>query len=182
MAKRTAAERFWAKVERDGLDDCWLWTANTTGASGYGLFYDGATTIVAHRFSYQEAKGPIPDGLVIDHICRVRLCVNPEHLTPRTNRENVLIGIGPTAVNAAKTVCIRGHEFATRPNGSRYCPTCVRETKRRSQAKRMADPEHRERRRAQERARYVERYARRREVILAQRRERYRRKGMVDDQ
>lgn len=160
MSKRTASDRFWSKVDRSDADGCWLWTANTTGASGYGLFHDGARSIVAHRFSYQEANGAIPDGLVVDHLCRVRLCVRPTHLEPRTNRDNVLLGIGPTAINAAKTECIRGHPLPERIEGKpRQCPICVAETKRRWQKRHEADPQYIERRRARERSRFAERYA-----------------------
>lgn len=151
--------RFWSKVDRRGPDDCWLWTANTTKAQdGYGLFYvTGRSAVVAHRWSYEQVHGPLDRHLVVDHLCRTRLCVNPAHLEAVDPRENVLRGIGPTAINAAKVVCIRGHDFAPAADGTRFCPTCRRATKREWEQRKKADPEYRERRREQERARYAER-------------------------
>lgn len=82
-------ELFWAKVDKSG--ECWLWTASTFG-HGYGQFVakcEGRKVhIGAHRIAYQEAHGPIPDGLFVDHICHTKLCVNPAHLRPVTNKQN----------------------------------------------------------------------------------------------
>jgi hypothetical protein len=80
----------------------------------------------AHRAAYEEAYGPIPDGLVIDHLCRVRWCCNPEHLEAVTNRENILRGESPPARNARKERCDRGHELTFQAGGKRYCATCRR--------------------------------------------------------
>ena len=83
----TIEERFWAKVDKngpqpDGIDGtCWVWTASVNNV-GYGQLKDGPRTAKAHRLSYEWCVGPIPDGLVIDHLCRVRRCVNPDHLQP----------------------------------------------------------------------------------------------------
>jgi hypothetical protein len=94
MSKQTVLERFWSKVQEGGPDDCWPWigTASTTG---YGSFYlhamPGAgpgTYVIAHRFMYELTYGPIPKGLDIDHICRVRKCVNPAHLRVVTRKQN----------------------------------------------------------------------------------------------
>lgn len=88
----TAEERFWAKVDRSG--DCWVWTA-AQYRNGYGMF--GVThkrPTRAHKYSYELVNGPVPDGLHIDHKCRNRLCVNPDHLhavTPKQNRENLTV-------------------------------------------------------------------------------------------
>ena len=79
----TPEERFWAKVDK--TDDCWLWTANRTNA-GYGHFWLDRRMVLAHRFAYELLIGPIPDGLTLDHLCRVRACVNPAHLEAVTNR------------------------------------------------------------------------------------------------
>lgn len=80
----TPLERFWPKVRISGTH--WLWTAYIR-PDGYGGFRaDDVHT--AHRFSYQHFVGPIPEGLVIDHLCRVRNCVNPDHLEAVTQAEN----------------------------------------------------------------------------------------------
>lgn len=84
---RTAEQRFWAKVQK--TDDCWLWTASVLKKrGGYGQFNDGSTMVRAHRFSWELAHGPIPTGLDIDHVCRVRRCVNPDHLRLATRKQN----------------------------------------------------------------------------------------------
>jgi len=83
----TPDERFWPKVDRGGA--CWLWTG-ALYVNGYGAFRgpDGRT-IRAHRFAYERVVGPIPEGLDLDHLCRVRACVNPAHLEPVTRAENL---------------------------------------------------------------------------------------------
>lgn len=109
MAQKTVEERFNEKyvVQPDG---CWRWTAyiGTTGYAEMGVDYRKCK---AHRVAYELFVGPIPDGLVLDHLCRNRWCVNPDHLEPVTHRENLLRGVGPTATNAVKTHCKRGHSL-----------------------------------------------------------------------
>ena len=68
-------------------DGCWIWTASTA-TNGYGCFWDGVKLVRAHRWSYENSVGPIPAELQLDHLCRVRACVNPDHLEPVTNGEN----------------------------------------------------------------------------------------------
>jgi len=82
--------RFWARVEV--TKTCWLWTGSRS-RDGYGKF-EPATSVFykAHRFAYETVVGPIPEGLTLDHLCRVRRCVNPDHLEPVTNQENLLRG------------------------------------------------------------------------------------------
>jgi len=89
-------ERFWSKVEK--TVSCWLWTASTR--RGYGQFVINNKPTPAHRFAYEQLVGDIPRGLQLDHLCRVRNCVNPEHLEPVTSRENILRGEGICAVAA----------------------------------------------------------------------------------
>lgn len=157
-AKRTEQERFWAKVDRRGPDDCWEWQANVTAPPplGYGRFWAGhAGGILAYRYAYQLLVGPIPNDLQPDHLCRNRLCVNPAHLELVTLRENILRGEGVGAKNARKQRCIRGHELKLIANGTRYCPTCAHTTKMRWQRQKQADPAWREHRRALARANFA---------------------------
>lgn len=122
-------QRFWSKVNK--TDTCWIWTAYQD-KNGYGRFRSGKIKVGAHRFSYELIKGPIPAGLTIDHLCRNPPCVNPAHLEAVTMKENVLRGIGPTAINARKTHCKHGHKFTpentyTLKNG-KCCLVCNRNT------------------------------------------------------
>lgn len=133
-------ERFWQKVDRSG--DCWLWTAGRT-PEGYGKFWLGGKTVLAHRVAYTLEHGPIPDRLHLDHLCRVRHCVNPAHMEPVTHRENVLRGEGVAAKAARMTHCKHGHEFTPdnirqSTNGVRRCKTCKREASRAERARKKA--------------------------------------------
>ena len=127
----TAEERFWAKVEK--TDTCWLWRGSTT-SGGYGHFYFERRTALAHRVSYLWAKGPVPDGLQLDHLCRVRNCVNPDHLEAVTASENCRRGTGP--MNSVKEVCFAGHPMEgdniyVYPDGvKRECWTCKKARQR----------------------------------------------------
>ena len=132
----SAAERFWTKVNFTGpvpehrpeLGPCWLWTASTT--KGYGGFGDSGLMVRAHRWAYEFCVGPIPEGLTLDHLCRVKACVNTDHLEPVTQRVNVLRSpVGLTAINARKTHCYRGHAFTEKNTylmkaGGRRCKEC----------------------------------------------------------
>lgn len=110
--------RFWKYVQI--TDDCWLWTGCVDRTVGYGEFGRAVTgrKIRVHRYVYELIKGPIPSGLQIDHLCRVRICVNPDHLEAVTQQENIRRGQSPPANNARKTHCVRGHEL----NGSNLIP------------------------------------------------------------
>ena len=137
-------DRFQAKIAFS--DECWLWTASKTHA-GYGRFRLPMRTISAHRVSYEWFKGPIPIDKQIDHLCRVRLCVNPEHLELVTNQVNVLRGLGPTAQFARRAHCDWGHPFDDtntlwRVDEGRRCKECLLQKGKRQWAK------HKERRSA----------------------------------
>lgn len=107
-------KRFWAKVNISDDGSCWLWKPKPY-AKGYGRFHVSRKHGVrSHRLAYLLAKGTIPDGWVVDHICKVRNCCNPNHLRAITHVENVMIGSGVTAENARKTHCHKGHELAGR--------------------------------------------------------------------
>ena len=131
----SVAERFWTKVRFTA--DCWLWTGASTGRGGaYGSFANGRKRDVqAHRWAYEFCIGPILKGLQIDHLCRTRLCVNPDHLDVVTSQENTLRGEGPAGRNARKTHCTNGHPFdsenTAQVRGGRRCRTCQREHVRR---------------------------------------------------
>ena len=112
-------------------DSYWLWN-DPPGTEGYAqVHYNGRSRHV-HRLMYELLVGAVPEGLVLDHLCRERTCVRPDHLEPVTNRENILRGVSPSARNAVKTHCVHGHEF-TQENtyaytrlGKRECRTCKR--------------------------------------------------------
>lgn len=134
-ARRPLADRLWDSVDKSGGQDaCWPWTASTT-LEGYGKLSTGGHSgrlVLAHRTAYEIMVGPIPVGLHLDHLCRVPPCCNPGHLEPVTHRENILRGIGPSALNARKTHCPSGHPYSSDNtyifprNGSRQCRICRR--------------------------------------------------------
>lgn len=98
---RPPLERFWEKVDK--TKTCWLWMASQDGC-GYGIFRASAgKQRRAHRWAYEQFVGPVPEGLVLDHLCRVRNCVNPAHLEPVTHQENMR--------RSRQTHCKRGHEL-----------------------------------------------------------------------
>lgn len=122
-------ETFWSRADRSaGSDHCWRWLGTHT-PDGYGRYKTGGKQNAAHRVAYELLVGPIPDGKQIDHLCRVRDCVNPAHMEPVTNRVNQLRGDTFARRNAAATHCPRGHAYDRantehNKNGSRVCRTC----------------------------------------------------------
>lgn len=118
-------EKFFRHVAISG--DCWHWTASCNTRNGYGQFgikdADGKWTMGrAHKVAYEILVGEVPAGLVLDHTCHTsdcaggiqcphRRCVNPDHLCPVPQRDNVLRSNAPTAINGRKTECVNGHPF-----------------------------------------------------------------------
>lgn len=115
------------RVRYDG--QCWVW-CGATKTNGYGVITADKATMYAHRLAYWVAKGPIPTGLVVDHLCRNRSCINPMHLEAVSSLENTHRGHG----NAVRTACPQGHAYDagntrtwTDGNGytRRYCIACT---------------------------------------------------------
>ena len=128
---------------RVGADGCWWWTASTSTSTTrpgrrYGVVSFRGRQRRAHAVVFEMARGPIPEGTELDHLCRNTLCVNPYHLDPVTHRENVLRGSGFAALHARKTHCPQGHEYTPentrigrlRGGQCRQCRTCHRERQR----------------------------------------------------
>lgn len=145
MSLRTLTDRFWVKVHCDLLsDDCWWWRG-ALNDSGYGIFHADGGTRRAHRVSYEMFVGPIPEGLVIDHLCHNRSCVNPGHLEAVEREENSRRQI---PWNRHLTHCKHGHElegdnlYINPGSKQRVCITCrrkfVREGNRRWRARQNA--------------------------------------------
>lgn len=104
--------------------DCWTGIGRPM-RNGYRVVRDQGKPMLAHRLSFIAHKGPIPDGLVIDHLCRNRACCNPDHLEAVTNAENILRGESPPAKNARKNLCPScGGTYKTRSDGTRMCQPC----------------------------------------------------------
>ncbi len=136
----TFEERFWAKVEK--TPTCWLWRAGKDHL-GYGQIRRDGSHAKAHRVAYDLLVGPIPDGLELDHLCRVRNCVNPAHLEPVTHAENVRRGLSGQR-QRAKTHCPAGHPYDAEntyvaPRGDRGCRACRMASKRRYEARLVAE-------------------------------------------
>jgi hypothetical protein len=130
-APRPIAERILASVVTT-TSGCWEW--QKVRQAGYGRIWVGSRSdgtrrpALAHRAAYEAFVGPIPDGLVLDHLCRNPPCCNPEHLEAVPQRTNVLRGVAPPAVQAKQTHCKRGHAFTPENTyinkGKRYCRIC----------------------------------------------------------
>lgn len=126
FVSRPLADRLNEKINK--TDSCWIWTgANTGGENAYGTIWKNGRHHLAHRVMHELHNGEILDGQEIDHVCKTKLCVNPDHLEAVTHRENMLRADSGWKCRE-KTHCPKGHEY-TKENtrithGSRSCKTC----------------------------------------------------------
>ena len=136
----TLAERFRGKYQVNPDTGCWEWTGSRNGG-GYGQIWLHGKPEGAHRVSYELHVGPIPSPFHLDHRCRVRHCVNPEHLEPVTCQENLMRSeITQARRHASRTHCPQGHEYSetntyVTPAGSRQCRACARDRLRARRAR-----------------------------------------------
>lgn len=133
--ERRQMDRFWQSVQM--TPTCWEW-AGRVDRHGYGAFSSKGKTLIAHRVAYELTLGPIPDGLVLDHLCRNRQCVNPAHLEAVTLRENIVRGMRDRGVQ--QTHCRSGHPFTAEntymtKDGRRQCRACRADGMRRARAR-----------------------------------------------
>lgn len=136
--------RFMSYCEIDPVTQCWMWTGGLD-EKGYGVFHDETQRQHrAHRWAWIQKNGPVPGNLGLDHFqCERPQCANPDHVRPATQRENVLRGRGLAAWNLAKTHCKHGHPFDAAntyvdKRGCRSCRTCMRDSLRRTRARKRA--------------------------------------------
>jgi hypothetical protein len=124
----TPMERIERKLNKDSDSGCWVFTGFLS--RGYGRIQITTNRgALVHRVVYESLVGPIPDGLVIDHLCRNRACCNPEHLRVVTQQVNIVAGEGLPAQNAAKEMCPAGHNYDyTYRDGRRGCKTCIKDS------------------------------------------------------
>lgn len=134
------------KVDVNPITGCWEWNG-TLARDGYARtkLLGRVASVPAHRWFYEYVIGPIPDGLPLDHLCRVRHCVNPEHLEPVTTTENNRRAHAAKLVGAHLSVCKRGHEMTDENTrirqGFHECKECGRERWRRWRIENLGEPQ-----------------------------------------
>ena len=117
-------KRLEEKIEYEPNSGCWLWTGRIR-RDRYGQAWDEGKHGLVHRIVYKYIIGPPPADLGLDHLCRVRSCVNPAHLEPVPGWINTLRGDSPSAINARRTCCsLCGGPYTTEKNGTRSCRPC----------------------------------------------------------
>lgn len=134
----------WAKTTVNPETGCWEWQGWRNHAGYARAKFAGETQVLRlHRRTYAAVHGEIPDGMTIDHLCRVRHCINPVHLEAVSQRENALRGNTVNAANLAKTHCLRDHPFDEQntyryPDGRRGCRACMAIARAAYQARRAS--------------------------------------------
>lgn len=124
--------------------ECILWPKVDGDGYAFSVWVNGET-VHRHRLAYMTFVGPIPKGLTLDHLCRNRNCINPKHLEAVTEKENILRGTSPSAINARKTHCDNGHPFSAentrmgKTKKQRHCKICSRAALQRFRAKEVVN-------------------------------------------
>ncbi|MER7692991.1 HNH endonuclease [Streptomyces sp. NPDC097610] len=161
MARPSPAERFATKTTPGPIPagpntpntPCQLWPEGSLDRDGYGRFWLDGGYVPAHRYGYEQARGPVGDSLELDHLCSVRRCVADDHLDAVDHRTNVLRSTGPSAVNARRKRCVNGHDLTdpavvhisyppSHPHGMRKCRGCARDRARRPREQQFAPVVH----------------------------------------
>ena len=147
--RKITDEYLLSKIDKDGhvpqhmptYGKCWIWTGAKQKNNGGIYGYFGRRPVKkAWYWTYDQVHGKVPDGLILDHLCRYTLCVNPDHLQAVTNHVNILRGENTAAKYARRTHCNNGHEYTTENTritkaGARLCRTCRRITSRQEKAR-----------------------------------------------
>lgn len=137
-AKGDVQERFWVRVQK--TDTCWVWRGRGVNRGGYGVFTVSGRPRLVHRLAYELEVGPIPEGLTIDHLCRNKLCVRPDHLEPVSLAENIRRSKAHRRPDryARHRACKRGHPLTgdnvcvsmRKGREERSCKRCRRDKER----------------------------------------------------